>query len=90
MNVVVVSLNCLRKTCEYGEKYWYSCGANFTFQLTDRSELGRPAGMLSIKEICNLGRLKDAPIEVPMYQYFIQSAFGKTKKHESWRARLRK
>jgi len=91
MNVVVVSLNYLRKTCEYGENYGYSCGVNLTFQLIDRSELGRPADMLSIKGIYDLGRLKDAPIEVPMYQYFLQSAFGRRKrKHESCRARLLK
>jgi hypothetical protein len=39
--------------------------------------------MLGVEGIYDLGRLRDAPIQVPMYQYFIESAFRKMKKHES-------
>jgi kynurenine formamidase len=61
----------------------YICGANFIFQLLDGCELGRPAGLLGVERIYDLGRMRDAPIEVPMYKYFIESAFGKDE--EAWK-----
>jgi hypothetical protein len=86
VNVVVTFLNYLQKTYKFGEKYalvGHGCGANLTFKLPDGSELCRPAGMLGVGGVYDLGRLRDAPIEVPMYQYFVESAFGKDE--EAWK-----
>jgi kynurenine formamidase len=86
LNGVIAGLRYLQKTYEIGEKYilvGHSCGTTLAFQIPDGPGLVPPAGMLGVEGIYDLGRLRDDYKEVPMYQHFLESAFGKDE--EAWK-----
>jgi kynurenine formamidase len=83
LNDVIAGLGYLQKIYKLGEKYilvGHSGGATLAFQIPNSLEITPPAGALGVEGIYDLGRLRDDYREVPMYQHFIESAFGKDEK----------
>ncbi|KAH7305637.1 Alpha/Beta hydrolase protein [Rhexocercosporidium sp. MPI-PUGE-AT-0058] len=76
---VVAAIKYLQKTFGFAENYilaGHSCGATLAFQISSEAGLAPPAGVLGVEGIYDLMKLRDDHKDIPMYQYFTESAFG--------------
>lgn len=86
LNDVVNALHYLQETFGVGENYilvGHSCGATLAFQIPSNSVIETPAAVLGVEGIYDLKKLRDDHADVPMYQYFTESAFGTNE--EAWK-----
>lgn len=83
---VIAALQYLQAKYKFADNYvlvGHSCGATLAFQIPNSARLVPPAGIIGVEGIYDLGRLRDRHRDVPMYQYFIESAFGKNE--DAWK-----
>ncbi|KAG4441521.1 hypothetical protein IFR05_002978 [Cadophora sp. M221] len=75
----VAAIKYLQKTYDFAGNYvlaGHSCGATLAFQISNDVGLAPPAGIIGVEGIYDLAKLKDDHSDIPMYQYFTESAFG--------------
>ncbi|KAL5329414.1 hypothetical protein ACEPPN_002926 [Leptodophora sp. 'Broadleaf-Isolate-01'] len=76
---VVAAIKYLQKTYGFAESYilaGHSCGATLAFQIPNEVGLAPPDGILGVEGIYDLAKLRNDHKDIPMYQYFTESAFG--------------
>ncbi|KUJ10061.1 uncharacterized protein LY89DRAFT_723865 [Mollisia scopiformis] len=80
LNDVIAGLRYLQQEHSFKENYilvGHSCGATLAFQIPNGVDVEPPSAVIGVEGIYDLGKLRDDHVNVPMYQYFIESAFGK-------------
>ncbi|KAF8853693.1 hypothetical protein BDZ45DRAFT_677499 [Acephala macrosclerotiorum] len=87
LNDVVAALHFLQERFGMGRNsilVGHSRGATLAFQILNQVGIETPAAVLGVEGIYDLGKLRDDHANIPMYQYFLESAFGTDE--EVWKA----